>query len=237
MTKQKRALSLLSSLLMAAIIITTIPLHAFAENITPPQPSFSVNYDPNDGMIQYGHIGYVGMRPENDVNNDYTKNDNVVYFPDDIHNLRDEFGQLYFPNYNASSPDPYYDYSDMFNKALEVARSRDNATVFVNPGVYYFTKSIYLWGYTSINAVAGQTAFVIKPNFQDKDGNPVDVNGFFTNGDLSSTYSWYFSSINDIAFAVEGTHNSFTPTNSAENIIDNLCTALYPVGKIRQCHI
>ena len=224
MTKQNRALSLLSSLLMTAIIITTIPLHAFAENITPPQSSFAVNYDPNDGMIQYGHIGDVGMRPENDINNDYTKNDNVIYFPDDIHNLRDEFGQLYFPDYNASSPDPYYDYSDMFNKALEVARSRDNATVFVNPGVYYFTKSIYLWGYTSINAVAGQTAFVIKPNFQDKDGNPVDVNGFFTNGDLSSTYSWYFSSINDIAFAVEGTHNAFTPTNSAENIIDNLCT-------------
>ena len=61
----------------------------------------------------------------------------------------------------------------MLNQALEIARNNDNADVFIEDGVYYFAKSIYLWKSTSINATAGKVAFVIKPNFQDKDGKPV----------------------------------------------------------------
>ncbi len=222
MKRTKLILSAISALLSLTLLIGMVPHITFTASAESGSASFPVNYDPNDGMIKYGHTGEVGMRAENDVNNHYEKTDKVVNFPEDLINLKDENGQLKFPDYNAA--DAYYDYSDMFNEALSLARAKDNCDVFVQPGVYYFTKSVYLWGYTRINAIAGQTAFVIKPNFQDKDGNPVDVNGFFTNADLSSTYSWYFSSINDIAFVVEGTHSSFKPTNTAQNIIANLCT-------------
>ena len=34
-------------------------------NTTP----FPIDYDPNDGMIKYGHSGEVGFRPENDYDN------------------------------------------------------------------------------------------------------------------------------------------------------------------------
>ncbi len=216
------ALSMGLSLALFMNLMPPIPLITQAEaeeqeNQTP----FPVDYDQNDGMIKYGHTGKIGMLPEKDVNNDYNKDDDVVYFPSDMVKLKDEAGQLLYPDYNPD--DPYYDYSDMFNEALEIARDNDNADVFVEPGVYYFTKSVYLWGYTNINSVAGETAFVIKPNFQDKDGNAVEVNGFFTNADLSSTYSWYFANVSDIAFAVEGTHDDFTPENTAHGIISSLC--------------
>lgn len=224
MKKKKLLRSVASTILSIGLLLNMMPetelFSVSAEGME--STCFPVDYDPNDGMIKYGHTGEIGMRAENDTNNYHEKTDNVVYFPDDIIDRKDESGELLFPDYDPD--DAYYDYSDMFNEALALARSKDNAEVFVQPGVYYFTKSVYLWGYTSINAVAGQTAFVIKPNFQDKDGNPVDVNGFFTNADLSSTYSWYFAGINDIAFAVEGTHDAFKPTNTAQNIIENLCS-------------
>ena len=223
---RKKMLSVLSVGLSLALLVNLtpdIPLSVQAEQSGEEyHGSFPVDYDPNEGYIQYGHTGNVGMMPENDVNNIYDKDDNVVYFPSDAIKLKDENGQLLFSDYD--SEDAYYDYSDMFNKTLELARDSDNADVFVEPGVYYFTESVYLWGYTNINGVAGETAFVIKPNFQDKDGNEVDKNGFFTNADLSSTYSWYFAGVSDIAFAVEGTHSAFTPENTAQNIISNLCT-------------
>lgn len=184
--------------------------------------SFPVDYDPNEGKIKYGYSGQIGMRRENDTNNFYTKKDNVVRFPSAVIGLRDERGKLLFKDYSADNP--YYDYSDMLNKALEIARNNDNADVFIEDGVYYFAKSIYLWGSTSINATAGKVAFVVKPNFQDKDGNPVDVNGFFTNANLNETYSWYSSAgLTDIVFVVEGTHHAFRPNNSVENIMAHLC--------------
>ena len=182
---------------------------------------FAVNYDPNDGMIHYGHSGEVGMRSENDVNNYYEATDRVVYFPRDVIDEKDETGNLLFPDYDSSNP--YYDYTDMFNYTLQKARDWNNANVFVEEGVYYFTKSVYLWGSTNINAVAGKTAFVIKPNYEDAEGNPIETNGFFTNKNLKETYTWYSSAkISDIVFVVEGTHSSFKPTSSIETIMSNL---------------
>ena len=132
------------------------------------------------GFIKYGHSGEIGMRPENDTNNNFYKHDKVVSFPSDMITLRDENNELVFPDYDPY--DPYYDYSDMLNKALEVARAehdpRDStncAQVFVEEGVYYFRKSIYLWGYTDINGVAGKSVFVVEPHLEDVDGNTVDV--------------------------------------------------------------
>lgn len=198
--------------------VGTVATVAEAESSNVP---FAVNYDPNDGMIHYGHSGEVGMRPENDVNNFYEATDRVVYFPHDVMNDTDESGNLLFTDYDPTNL--YYDYTDMFNKALEKARNWNNATVFVEDGVYYFTKSVYLSGSTGINAVAGKTAFVIKPNYQDVDGNPVETNGFFTNENLKETYTGYSSAkISDIVFVVEGTHSSFKPTSSVETIMSNL---------------
>ncbi len=208
----------LLSLIMVLQGVGTVATVAKADSSNIP---FAVDYDPNDGMIHYGHSGEVGMRPENDVNNYYEATDRVVYFPRDVVNEKDEFGNLLFPDYDPTNP--YYDYTDMFNHVLQKARDWDNAAVFVEDGVYYFTKSVYLSGSTSINAVAGKTAFVIKPNYQDVDGNPVETNGFFTNINLKETYTWYSSAkISDIVFVVEGTHSSFKPTSSVETIMSNL---------------
>jgi len=214
----KACAGVLLSLVMALQGVGTIANVAKADGSNVP---FPVNYDPNEGMIHYGHSGEVGMRPENDVNNYYEATDRVVYFPRDVINDKDESGNKLFPDYDPSNP--YYDYTDMFNHALQKARDWDNAAVFVEDGVYYFTKSVYLSGSTSINAVAGKTAFVIKPNYQDVDGNSVETNGFFTNKNLKETYTWYSSAkISDIVFVVEGTHSSFKPTSSVENIMSNL---------------
>ena len=192
-----------------------------AELIELEQP-LAVDYDPNEGIIKYGHTGEVGMRSKNDIDTPYGTNTKTVFFPSQVAESVDENGNLLFPDYDPDNP--YYDYTDMFNNALEIARKRDNADVFVEDGVYYFEKSVYLFGYTRINANAGKAAFVIKPYFKDIDSNDVDVNGFFTNANLNETYSWYFSSINDLAFVVEGTHESFKPTSSVDTILENICS-------------
>ena len=132
---------------------------------------FAVDYDPNDGIINYGHSGEIVMSPKNDLDVPYEEDSKTVFFPSQVAESVDENGNLLFPDYDPS--DPYYDYTDMFNKALEIARKRDNADVFVEDGVYYFEKSVYLFGYTKINANAGKVAFVIKPYFKDIDGNDV----------------------------------------------------------------
>lgn len=228
-TKAKRSLSLITAMLMVFSIflgMSPFTLTSFAAEERSP---FAIDYDPNDGMIKYGHSGEIGMRPENDTNNNFYKHDKVVYFPSDMITLRDENNELVFPDYDPD--DPYYDYSNMLNKALEVARAehdpRDStncAQVFVEEGVYYFKKSIYLWGYTDINGVAGKSVFVVEPNLKDADGNPVDANGFFTNKNLDETYSWYFGSISDLTFVVSNAHQSFKPTSSPEQILNNICS-------------
>ena len=215
----------LSFIMMLCLLLQMIPMEAFAVAPDADQiqsAPFPVNYDPNDGMIHYGHSGEVGFRPENDTNNIYEADDKVIYFPDDVINERDENGNPLFPDYNPGNA--YYDYTDMFNRAMAKSKEQGNAEIFVNPGVFYFTGSVYLNSGTSINAEAGKTAFVIKPNYQDKDGNPVDVTGFFTNPNLNETYAWYQGGIGDLIFVVEGTHDAFKPTSSVQTIMDNLCS-------------
>ena len=225
MKKKNTFVKGLSFIIMLCLLLQMIPMEALAvapdaDQIT--STPFPVNYDPNDGKIHYGHSGEVGFRPENDINNIYEKNDNVIYFPDDIINEKDANGNLLFPDYDPNNA--YYDYSDMLNQAMKKSKSMNNADIFVKKGVYYFTKSVYLNDGTNLNAVAGETAFVIKPNYQDKDGNPVEVTGFFTNPNLNETYLWYQGRISDIVFVVEGAHESFKPTSSVQTIMDNLCS-------------
>ena len=222
MGKIKKMMKGWSFLLILCMLLQMVPMESFAapEDVQIQSTPFSINYDPNDGKIHYGHSGEVGFRPENDINNIYEKNDNVIYFPDDVIHDKDENGNLLFQDYNPNNA--YYDYSDMLNQAMKKSKSMNNADIFVKKGVYYFTKSVYLNDGTNLNAVAGETAFVIKPNYQDKDGNPVDVTGFFTNPNLKETYAWYQGRISDIVFVVEGTHNAFKPTSSVKNIMDNL---------------
>jgi len=222
---RKSIMKSLSFIMVLCMLLQLIPLEAFAsapdaDQIT--STPFPINYDPNDGKIHYGHSGEVGFRPENDINNIYEKKDNVIYFPDDVINDKDENGNLLFPDYDPSNA--YYDYSDMLNQAMKKSKIMNNADIFVKKGVYYFTKSVYLNDGTNLNAVAGETAFVIKPNYQDKDGNPVEVTGFFTNPNLNETYLWYQGRISDIVFVVEGAHESFKPTSSVDTILNNLCS-------------
>lgn len=224
MYRKKNMFRGVSFILIMCFILHMIPLEVFAamnEQQISSTP-FAVNYDPNDGKIHYGHSGEVGFRPENDINNFYEKKDNVIYFPDDVINDKDENGNLLFSDYDPNNA--YYDYSDMLNQAMKKSQKMNNADIFIKKGVYYFTKSVYLNDGTNLNAVAGETAFVIKPNYQDKDGNPVEVTGFFTNPNLNETYLWYQGRISDIVFVVEGVHESFKPTSSVETLLNNLCS-------------
>ncbi len=183
--------------------------------------NFAVDYDPNDGLIHYGHYGEVGMRVENDLNDPLPDDDSVVRFPADVINAKDEYGMPMFADYDPT--DPYYDYSDMLNYTLGYAKEFDNAEIFIADGVYYFEKSIHLYTGSSINATAGKVAFVIKPYLKDVDGNDVEVNGFFTNHVLKDTYAWFTNAcISDIVFVVEDTHPTFKPTSAVDTIMDNL---------------
>ena len=104
---RKKMLSVLSVGLSLALLVNLtpdIPLSVQAEQSGEEyHESFPVDYDPNEGYIQYGHTGNVGMMPENDVNNIYDKDDNVVYFPSDAIKLKDENGQLLFPDYDSEA--------------------------------------------------------------------------------------------------------------------------------------
>ena len=111
MKHTRRGITIISMVLCIVLLGTQIPLQVNADNetqISDVQTPFPVNYDPNDGMIQYGHAGEVGMRPENDINNEYPEDETVVCFPDDVINERDENGNLLFPDYDPNNP--YYDY-------------------------------------------------------------------------------------------------------------------------------
>ena len=126
--KRKSAYALISVLMAIAMLFGMIPVTAsatmFSTADTPAASSpFPVDYDPNEGTVKYGYSGEIGMRPENDLNNFFDKGDKVVYFPDDVAKDKDDEGNLFFPDYDAD--DPYFDYTDMFNHALEMSRERD----------------------------------------------------------------------------------------------------------------
>ncbi|MBE5878758.1 MAG: hypothetical protein E7288_02130 [Lachnospiraceae bacterium] len=226
MIKKQAALKVLAMLLVIFISVTGMPFSVSADNGAKvfnngdEAKNFPVNYDPNEGMIPYGYTGEIGMLSYLDDNNRYDSDKDYVHFPDDLIAMEDVYGDLMFPDY---SPDnPYYDYTEMFNCALEVARAKGNVDVYVEEGVYYFTESVWLWGYTNINGVAGKTVFVVKPNFTDSNGDRIEQNGFFANKDVTSKYAWYFGRISDMTFVVEGSHETFTPEHSAEEIHANL---------------
>ena len=61
--------------------------------------------------------------------------------------------------------------------------------------MYYFRKSIYLWGYTDINGVAGKSVFVVEPHLKDADGKPVDVSRF--EDDIEKIGKLYYMGYND----------------------------------------
>lgn len=226
MIKSKSIIKILAAFLAFICIFTGIPFSVSADGGTElfgeesQEKNFPVSYDPNEGTIPYGHTGEIGMRPILDDNNIYYENEDYVHFPDDLITLKDAFGDLMFPEYDPNNP--YYDYTDMFNCALEVARGKGNVDVFVDSGVYYFTESVWLWGYTNINGVAGETVFVVKPNFTDANGDRVERNGFFMNKDVNTNYAYYFGRISDLTFVVEGAHQSFRPDESADIIHENI---------------
>ncbi len=82
----KRVLSLILILvlllpMLPERIVATTPNTANTQRATAP---FPVDYDPNEGVINYGHSGTVGMKKENDTNNNYDEDDRYVHFPDDV---------------------------------------------------------------------------------------------------------------------------------------------------------
>jgi len=223
----KKCFRVISFAIIVSMLLQFVPMSEVAAassdagevNTTP----FPINYDPNEGLVHYGFYGDmddIGMRVENDLNNVNIEQKETVEFPDDLIGLKDANGADMFPGYDPTNA--YYDYTDMLNHALEIARARGNIKVHVNPGVYYFTGSIPLHNYTPIDGEAGKTAFVVKPNFIDRYGQECEEYGFFTVDNIKERYSWYYSSISDLTIVVEGTHPSFKPTSTYDEIYANI---------------
>jgi len=206
----QKMLCILLTVVLLVLQVTALPIGFTAEA----EGTTSISYDPNDGMITYGHTGPVGARAELDTDNVNRSDKQRINFPSDI--------VKFFPDYDAN--DPYYDHGPVFNKALELAREC-SGEIFCEEGVYYFATPIYFWGFhVRINGVYGKTIFVADPYFYQSDGvTPVDVNGFITNANLSNTYGWVEScGMSDLTFVAAGAHPTFKPTSTAEEIMANI---------------
>ncbi|MDO4743102.1 MAG: hypothetical protein Q4B04_03585, partial [bacterium] len=207
----RQVFCMLLSVALLCVQFSVLPIN----NAVADTAGTSINFDPNDGMITYGHTGTVGARAELETDNFSIPSARPrINFPADV--------IKYFDDYDENNP--YYDYGPMFNKALELARGC-KGKIFCDEGVFYFATPIYLWGYHyEVTGVYGKTIFVAEPYFYEVDGvTPVDVNGFMTNKNLSDTYAWNESfGMSDLTFVAAGAHKTFKPTSTAEEIMANI---------------
>lgn len=173
--------------------------------------TYSINYDPNDGAINYGVIGEVGARAENDTNNDNYKNTKYHLFPSYYEVLKDSSGKLMFPGSTAKD----YDYTEMLTYAINeeannAASGKEVYEIRVEEGVYYFGGTVKVWGQFHLNGIYGKTVFVCES----------DDTALFK----AATNQTYYQggSITDITFVAKGSHSSFNTASSAATIHSNV---------------
>ena len=173
--------------------------------------TYSINYDPNDGLITYGVVGKVGACEENDTNNEIYKGSRFKSFPTDYEGLLNEDGTSMFPGCSEAG----YDYTAMLTYAINqeannAASGKEKYEIRVEEGVYYFKGALKVWGEFRLNGVYGKTVFVCEQN----------VDGALFKASTNQTY-YQGGSITDITFVAKGAHESFVPTESAANIHGN----------------
>ena len=127
--------------------------------------AYSIDYDPNDGVVTYGVVGNVGAREELDTNNVVYRGSKFKSFPSDYENLTDDNGNLLFPGCTEAG----YDYTDMLTYAIDTeannnAAGRESYEIRIEEGVYYFAGALKVWGQFSLNGVYGKTVFVCEKN-------------------------------------------------------------------------
>jgi len=173
--------------------------------------AYSIDYDPNDGVVTYGVVGNVGAREELDTNNVVYRGSKFKSFPSDYENLTDGNGNLLFPGCTEAG----YDYTDMLTYAINAeannaASGKESYEIRVEEGVYYFGGALKVWGQFYLNGIYGKTVFVCEKN---EDG------ALFKAGSNQTYYQG--GSITDITFVAKGAHESFVPSESATNIHKN----------------
>ena len=105
----RQVFCMLLSVALLCVQFSVLPIN----NAVADTAGTSINFDPNDGMITYGHTGTVGARAELETDNFSIPSARPrINFPADV--------IKYFDDYDENNP--YYDYGPMFNKALELAR-------------------------------------------------------------------------------------------------------------------
>ena len=229
MKKNRRIMTYLAYLTMVAVLLANMPLGASASVMLPDDTieytkgtaddtskdaaekdmnTYSINYDPNEGVITYGTVGKVGACEENDTNNEVYRGSKFKKFPSDYENLTNADGTLMFPGCTQ----PGYDYTAMLTYAIDTeannnAAGRDSYEIRIEEGVYYFAGALKVWGQFSLNGVYGKTVFVCEKNAE----------GALFKAATSNTY-YSGVSITDITFVARGAHDSFEPTKSAAEI-------------------
>ena len=106
--------------------------------------TYSINYDPNEGVITYGTVGKVGASEENDTNNEVYRGSKFKKFPSDYENLTNADGTLMFPGCTQ----PGYDYTAMLTYAIDTeannnAAGRESYEIRIEEGVYYFAGALF----------------------------------------------------------------------------------------------
>ena len=173
--------------------------------------TYSINYDPNEGVITYGVVGNVGARAENDINNERYRGTKYKLFPSYYASLTNDKGELLFPDYDGT---PHYDYSEMLTYAINEeannhVKGADTYEIRVEEGVYYFGQTVKIWGMFNLNGIYGKTVFVTEKNDE----------GAFVKAGSNQTYLQ--GSITDITFVAKDAHGTFVPTQTAKTIHEN----------------
>ena len=232
MRKKCRIMRCLAYMVLAAVLLANIPLCASASVMLPDDTidfskgtaddtsadslekdfnTYSINYDPNEGVITYGTVGKVGACEENDTNNEIYRGSKFKKFPSDYENLTNADGTPMFPGCTQLG----YDYTAMLTYAIDAeannnAAGRDSYEIRIEEGVYYFAGALKVWGQFSLNGVYGKTVFVCDKNAE----------GALFKAATSNTY-YQGVSITDITFVAKGAHESFEPTKTAAEIHGN----------------
>ena len=232
MRKNRRVMTCLTYMTLVAVLLANMSLGVSASVMLPnntieytngtaddtskdatekDMKTYTINYDPNEGVITYGTVGKVGACEENDTNNEVYRGSKLKKFPSDYENLTNVDGTPMFPGCKEQG----YDYTDMLTYAIDTeannnAAGRESYEIRIEEGVYYFAGALKVWGQFSLNGVYGKTVFVCDKN----------ADGALFKAATSNTY-YSGVSITDITFVARGAHESFEPTKFAAEIHGN----------------
>ena len=201
-----RLISLFVSFAMIYNILSGLSLLDMHASAVEDNATYSINFDPNGGVLKYGTVGNIGACKENDTNNQTYNGSAYRMFPTYYENLTDANGQLLFPGAATIG----YDYTEMLTYAINTeannhAAGRDTYEIRIEEGVYYLGGTLKVWGHFSLNGIYGKTVFVCESN----------DTALFKAGSNQTYYEG--GSISDITFVAKQSHAVFS-TGDADAI-------------------